>query len=241
VITADWEAHAGLVVAGTGVAGLTAGLHAHRLGLDVMLIAKGDLEDGNTRLAQGGIAVVLPGDPGPEDSVRRHAEDTLSAGAGLCEPGATASILAGGATALGRMRARGAVFDVADGGLLAKAMEGGHTVRRILRAGGDATGAEVERALVHATREAGLTCLENHVITDVLLAAGGAVAGVAVLGPDGRRGFVRAASVLLATGGIGQLYHMTSNSEVATGDGVALALRAGAAVADMEFVKRGKQ
>jgi len=237
VITADWEAHAGLVVAGTGVAGLTAGLHAHRLGLDVMLIAKGDLEDGNTRLAQGGIAVVLPGDPGPEDSVRRHAEDTLSAGAGLCEPGATASILAGGATALGRMRARGAVFDVADGGLLAKAMEGGHTVRRILRAGGDATGAEVERALVHATREAGLTCLENHVITDVLLAAGGAVAGVAVLGPDGRRGFVRAASVLLATGGIGQLYHMTSNSEVATGDGVALALRAGAAVADMEFVQ----
>jgi len=241
-MTPDWEARADLVVAGSGAAGLTAALTAREAGLRVVVVTKSALIDGNTRWAQGGIAVVLPGED-RHDSPERHTADTIAAGAGLCDEGAVASILAGGPAAVARLRRRGAVFDREPGGAaLARGREGGHSAFRVLHAGGDATGAEVERALADAVRRARIPVLERHLAAEVLLAADGAAAGLLVLGDGsggaaGRAGLVLAPAVLLATGGLGQLYQVTSNPDVATADGLALALRAGAALADAEFVQ----
>jgi L-aspartate oxidase len=240
---AEWEASADLVVAGSGVAGLTAALSAREAGLRVIVVTKSGLSDGNTRWAQGGIAVVLPGEHERGDSPERHIADSLTAGAGLCDAEAVTSILAGGPAAVARLRRRGAVFDRAAGSrALARGREGGHSAFRVLHAGGDATGAEVERALADAVRRARIPVLEQHLAAEVLLTNAGAAAGLLVLaaGGDGvadRPGLLRAPAVLLATGGLGQLYQVTSNPAVATADGLALALRAGAAVADVEFVQ----
>lgn len=233
----DSDAVADLVVVGTGVAGLTAALRATELGLRVVVVTKATVEDGNTRWAQGGVAVVLP-DTG--DSVEAHVADTLSAGAGLCDEIATRRILTAGSAAVAALRRRGAVFDGAAGtGGLERTREGGHRAFRVIHAGGDATGAEIERALSGAARDGRLPLLERRPVTDVLLDETGRVAGVALLGAGGWGGpsVVRAPAVLLATGGLGQLYAVTSNPEVATGDGLALALRAGALATDLEFVQ----
>ncbi|MGK3207467.1 L-aspartate oxidase [Amycolatopsis sp. MEPSY49] len=235
--TPVWEARADLVVVGSGVAGLTAALRAQALGLHVLVITKAAVEDGNTRWAQGGVAVVLEDEHDLDDSVAKHAEDTFTAGAGLVDEVAARSILDGGPAAVARLRADGAKFDAAEGGLLARAREGGHSAFRVIHAGGDATGAEVERALVAQAGQARVPVLEHHIAVDALRTPGGRVAGVTVLDRNGVPGVVRASAVLLASGGIGQLYQATSNPEMATGDGIALALRAGAAVADIEFVQ----
>ena len=227
-----WEAEAELVVVGTGVAGLTAAVEAARLGVRVAVVTKDTADAGSTRWAQGGVAVVVGDVPG--DSVAAHADDTVAAGAGLCDEAAVAAILRDGPAAVARLRARGAVFD-ADGGRLARTREGGHSAFRVIHAGGDATGAEIERALVHAA--AGLPLLTGHVAVDVLRDGRGHVAGLAVLDAAGRPGVLRARAVLVATGGYGQLYASTTNPETTTGDGVALALRAGATAADLEFVQ----
>ena len=161
----------------------------------------------------------------------------LTAGAGLCDPAAVASILTGGPAAVARLRARGAVFDATPTGALERTREGGHSAFRVVRAGGDATGAEVERALVAAARGAGLPLLTGHVAVDALRTADGTVAGVTVLDDAGRPGMLHAPAVLLATGGYGQLFASTTNPATSTGDGVALALRAGATAADLEFVQ----
>ena len=173
----------------------------------------------------------------PGDSVDAHVADTLTAGAGLCDPAAVASILTDGPAAVARLRARGAVFDATPTGALERTREGGHSAFRVVRAGGDATGAEVERALVAAARGAGLPLLTGHVAVDALRAADGTVAGVTVLDDAGRPGVLHAPAVLLATGGYGQLFASTTNPATSTGDGVALALRAGATAADLEFVQ----
>ncbi|WP_410588417.1 L-aspartate oxidase [Amycolatopsis sp. lyj-23] len=235
--TPVWEARADLVVIGSGVAGLTAALRAQALGLHVLVITKGAVADGNTRWAQGGVAVVLADQHDLDDSVAKHAEDTFTAGAGLCDEVAARSILDGGPAAVARLRAGGAQFDGAGNGLLARAREGGHSAFRVIHAGGDATGAEVERALVAQAGRAGVPVLEHHIAVDALLTPGGRVAGVTVLDRHGVPGVVRASAVVVASGGLGQLYQATSNPELATGDGLALALRAGAAVADIEFVQ----
>ncbi len=232
-----WEARADLLVVGTGVAGLTAALRAHSLGLRVLVVTKAAAEDGNTRWAQGGVAVVLPGEHDEGDSVERHVADTLVAGAGLCDEAAVRAIIADGPAAVARLRELGAVFDPAPGGRLARTREGGHTAFRVVHAGGDATGAEVERALLAATRDGRVPVLENHVAVQAVRTAAGAVAGLTVLDASGVPGMLTAPAVLLASGGLGQLYQATSNPEVATGDGLALALRAGAPVADVEFVQ----
>ncbi|MET9020458.1 L-aspartate oxidase [Actinopolymorpha sp. NPDC004070] len=242
-MSSRWEAAADLVVVGTGVAGLSAALEATRAGLRVVVVTKAEADAGNTRWAQGGVAVVLPGQHEAGDSVRKHVDDTLVAGAGLCDPAAVATILADGPDAVNRLRADGAVFDPAGDdqpgrrGLLALAREGGHTAFRVVHAGGDATGSEVERALLAGVRNQRLTLLERHVAARILRTEGGAVAGLLVLADDGVTGILRAPAVLLATGGLGQLYETTTNPDVATADGIALALRAGAAVADLEFVQ----
>ncbi|PZS15513.1 MAG: L-aspartate oxidase [Pseudonocardiales bacterium] len=232
-----WEVTADLAVVGTGVAGLTAALRAVELGLRVVAVAKTTVEDGNTRWAQGGIAVVLPGQRlSPSgDSVDAHVADTLSAGAGLCDEAATRTILAAGPSAVNALRAHGAVFD---GGWadVQRTREGGHRAYRVIHAGGDATGAEIERALAGSARGRQMALLEGQSVTEVLRDDTGRVAGLALLDEHGG-GVLRARAVLLATGGLGQLYAASTNADVATGDGVALALRAGALTADLEFVQ----
>ncbi|WP_219419052.1 L-aspartate oxidase [Pseudonocardia nigra] len=230
-----WEAEADLVVVGSGVAGLTAALDAAEAGLRVVVVTKDAADAGSTRWAQGGVAVVVGDVPG--DSVEAHVADTLAAGGGLSDAGAVAEIIAEGPAAVARLRARGADFDPGPGGRLARTREGGHSAFRVVHAGGDATGAEIERALVTATTDRRLPLLTGHVAVDALRDERGAVSGLAVLDDAGRPGVLRAPAVLLATGGYGQLYASTTNPETATGDGIALALRAGATAADLEFVQ----
>lgn len=230
-----WEAGADVVVVGSGVAGLAAALEAGRLGLRVLVVTKAGAEDGNTRWAQGGVAVVLGDVPG--DGLAAHVADTLAAGGGLCETAAVWSVLGDGPAAVAALRARGAVFDTTGDGAPARTREGGHTAFRVVHAGGDATGAEVSRALLAAARGAAVSMLTGHIAVDALRTAAGAVAGLLVLDDGGRPGVLWAPAVVLATGGLGQLYAVTTNPEVATGDGLALALRAGATAVDLEFVQ----
>jgi len=179
--SARWEASADLVVVGSGVAGLTAALDAAELGLRVVVITKDAPGAGCTALAQGGVAVVMGDVPG--DSVDAHIGDTLTAGGGVNDQAAVASIIAAGPAAVARLRARGAVFDLAPGlgGSLARTREGGHRALRVIHAGCDGTGAELERALLAATADRGLALLTGHVAVDALRDATGAVVGLAVL------------------------------------------------------------
>ena len=224
----DWQQRADVVVIGTGVAGLAAGLAAHRQGARTVMLSKAD--DTATFYAQGGIAVVLPF---TDDTVDSHVADTLAAGAGLCDPEAVRSIVADGYQAVADLIADGARFDESAPGQWALTREGGHSRRRIMHAGGDATGAEVQRALDHAA--ATLDVRRNHVALQVLH-DGSAVTGVLVRNPDGI-GVIHAPSVIVATGGLGHLYSATTNPEGSTGDGIALALWAGVGVTDLEFIQ----
>ncbi|MGH3449148.1 MAG: L-aspartate oxidase [Haloechinothrix sp.] len=234
-----WEASAELIVVGTGVAGLTAALRARELGLRTLVVTKAEISDSNTRWAQGGVAVVLPDERDDGDSLDRHVADTLSAGGGLCDADAVRSIVHGGPDAVARLRARGAMFDPspARDGSLARTREGGHSAFRVIHAGGDATGAEVQRALAVGAGRHRVPVLEGHIAVDALRTPFGGIGGLLVLDPEGAPGVLRAPAVLLATGGLGQLYQATSNPGIATGDGLALALRAGAVAADLEFVQ----
>ncbi|BBY42739.1 L-aspartate oxidase [Mycolicibacterium celeriflavum] len=190
--------------------------------------------DTATFYAQGGIAVVLPDTLREDgDSIEAHVADTLAAGAGLCDPDAVRSIVADGYRAVLDLVADGASFDEAAPGSWALTREGGHSRRRIIHAGGDATGAEVQRALNIAA--ATLDIRHNHVAVEILHEAG-AVTGVLVLNEDGL-GVVHAPSVILATGGLGHLYSATTNPDGSTGDGVALAMWAGLPVSDIEFIQ----
>lgn len=227
-----WQQRADVVVIGTGVAGLVSALAAHRRGRKVMVLSK--TGDTATFYAQGGIAVVLPDalrDDG--DSIDAHVADTLAAGAGLCDPDAVRSIVADGYRAVVELVDDGARFDESAPGSWSLTREGGHSRRRIIHAGGDATGAEVQRALDGAA--ARLDIRHNHVAVELLHEAG-AVTGVSVLNEDGL-GVVHAPSVILATGGLGHLYTATTNPDGSTGDGVALAIWAGLPVSDLEFVQ----
>ncbi|ULE32657.1 L-aspartate oxidase [Mycobacterium sp. IDR2000157661] len=223
-----WQQRADVVVIGTGVAGLVAALAAHRRGRKVMVLSK--TGDTATFYAQGGIAVVLPH---TDDSVDAHVADTLAAGAGLCDPDAVRSIVADGYRAVVELVDDGARFDESAPGSWSLTREGGHSRRRIIHAGGDATGAEVQRALNGAAAE--LDIRHNHAAIELLHDAG-VVTGVLVLNEDGL-GVVHAPSVILATGGLGHLYAATTNPEGSTGDGVALATWAGVQVSELEFIQ----
>ena len=224
----DWQQRADVVVIGTGVAGLAAALAAHRQGARTVLLSKA--AETATFHAQGGIAVVLPR---TDDSIEAHVLDTVTAGAGLCDPEAVQSIVAAGYQAVSDLVADGARFDEAAPGQWALTREGGHSMRRIIHAGGDATGAEVQRALDHAA--ASLDIRREHTALEVLHDRSG-VTGVLVRNPEGV-GIVHAPSVILATGGLGHLYRATTNPEGSTGDGIALALWAGVEVTDIEFIQ----
>ena len=239
-----WTASADVVVVGSGIAGLTAALRCRQTlreqGYDeakVLLVTKALLDAGSTRWAQGGIAAALSDDDSPD----AHYADTITAGAGLCDPSAVRVLVDEGPAQVRALAALGAHFDRAQDGTLELTREGGHLRRRIVHAGGDATGLEVERALIAAVHEAGLEAIEHALVLDLMTDAGGHACGVTlhVLGEGTRDGVgaVVARAVVLATGGMGQVYASTTNPGVSTGDGVALALRAGAAVADLEFVQ----
>ncbi len=224
-----------LLVLGSGVAGLSAAVRAAvaEPGLRVGVLTKAELAQSATRWAQGGVAAVLGGD---EDSTDLHLADTLAAGAGLCDVDAVRVLVDEGPGRVNELIALGAVFDRDHKGALQLAREGGHSVARVVHAGGAATGAEIERALVDAVRETAAAVLERWFALD-LLVEGGRCRGVAALDEHGRHREVRATHVLLATGGAGQLYSVTTNPLEATGDGLAMALRAGVAVADVEFMQ----
>lgn len=232
-----WSIDADVVVVGSGVAGLTAALRCEAAGLTTVVVTKARLDDGSTRWAQGGVAAAL----GEGDTPEQHLDDTLVAGAGLCDEEAVRILVTEGPDAVRRLIATGAHFDESGEGGLALTREGGHHRSRIAHAGGDATGAEISRALVEAVRARGLRTIENALVLDLLTDADGRTAGVTlhVMG-EGRHdgvGAVHAPAVVLATGGMGQVFSATTNPAVSTGDGVALALRAGAEVSDLEFVQ----
>jgi L-aspartate oxidase len=224
-----------VLVVGSGVAGLSAAvrLAARSAALRVGVLTKGELSQSATRWAQGGVAAVLGGD---EDSTDLHLADTLKAGAGLCDVDAVRVLVDEGPARVQELIALGAAFDREASGDLSLSREGGHSVARVVHAGGAATGAEVERALVEATRATAGAVLERWFALD-LIVEGGRCRGVLARSPGGEPLEVRAEHVLLAAGGVGQLFAVTTNPPEATGDGVAMALRAGIPVADVEFVQ----
>ena len=219
-----------ILVIGSGIAGLIAALELSRKHA-VTLVTKARLAESNTRYAQGGIAAAMFDD----DSVAEHIADTMRAGAGLSQLPAVEVLCAEGPERIRSLIALGVAFDRRNGEL-ARGLEAAHSRARVLHAGGDATGLAIENALIAAIRDAGITVLEHTFACDLLLDDNGdRVTGVEVLAEDGQRRSLRADAVVLASGGAGQLYPYTTNPSVATGDGVAMALRAGAQLADVEF------
>ncbi|WP_422772177.1 L-aspartate oxidase [Plantactinospora sp. WMMC1484] len=239
-----WVETTDVIVVGSGIAGLTAALHLREAGLHVTVVTKVNIDDGSTRWAQGGIAAVLD----PLDTPAAHATDTELAGVGLCDPAAVRVLVEEGPTRLRELIRVGAEFDRHPDGSLMLGREGGHRADRIVHAGGDATGAEVQRALHAAVRrDPWIRLVEHALVLDLLRApdggsaAPGRACGVTlhVLGEGSEDGVgaILARAVVLATGGMGQVFAATTNPAVSTGDGVALAMRAGAAVTDLEFVQ----
>nr|MCW2727122.1 nadB [Aeromicrobium sp.] len=233
-----------LIVVGSGVAGMTAALDAVALDgsqtYDVTLLTKADLAQSNTRYAQGGVAVVIdamadPGAPRLGDTVESHVADTLVAGAGLSDEETVRILCADGPAAMDTLIARGVPFDRHDGEL-SHGLEAAHAHARILHAGGDATGAAIAYALIDRLRESDVVIREQTTVVDLLLDPSPSsgprrCVGVRLLGGEE----LRADAVILATGGAGQLFPCTTNPEVATADGLGMALRAGAVAADLEF------
>jgi L-aspartate oxidase len=231
-----WTAQADVIVVGSGIAGLTTALRLRQRVDRVLLVTKTVLSEGSTLWAQGGIAAALD----PADSPEEHLHDTLVAGVGVCDVDAVRVLVTEGPGRVRELVALGA-----EDGEITLTREGGHHRDRIAHAGGDATGREISRALIAALRQVqddpGIEVVEHALVVDLLLDSSGRACGVTlhVIG-EGQRdgvGAARARAVVLATGGLGQVYAATTNPSVATGDGLAAALRAGAEVADVEFVQ----
>ncbi|MFZ2964703.1 MAG: L-aspartate oxidase [Rhodoglobus sp.] len=223
-----------VVVVGTGIAGLVTAYRASERH-EVILVTKSELAESNTRYAQGGIAAVMF----PDDSVASHVADTVRAGAGLCDRRAVEVLCGEGPARVRELVALGVEFDrVASGahrGELARGHEAAHSARRVIHAGGDATGLAIESALLRAVRALAVEVHEHSFMRD-LVVDDGRVVGVEVLDAEVSR-VIAADAVVIASGGAGQLYRHTTNPAVTTGDGVAAAWRAGAELADVEFMQ----
>ena len=220
-----------VLVVGGGIAGLWTAVKAADAGHTVELVTKTELADGNTRHAQGGIAAALF----PDDSAERHFHDTIAAGAGRSDPEAVRVLCDEGPARVRDLIRFGVGFDRDESGL-ERGLEAAHSRARVLHAGGDATGAAIEAALVATVRRRAVALHEQTMLADLVVERG-EVVGVRLLEASGALVERRADAVVLATGGSGCLYRHTTNPNVATGDGVAAAWRAGAAVADLEFVQ----
>ncbi|HKE01010.1 MAG TPA: FAD-dependent oxidoreductase, partial [Planctomycetota bacterium] len=222
-----------VLVVGSGVAGLTAALEAAR-GRDVLVIAKGSILETNTACAQGGIAAVL----GADDSVASHRDDTLSVGQGLCEADVVETVTSRGPEAVRRLVSLGAHFDRLPDGTFDLSREGGHSRPRVVHAQGDLTGPTIESALAARVRShPRIGVFEHTFVIDLITDDAGACVGALAWRRDSGLLVLGAPRTILATGGAGQLYRETTNPEIATADGVAMAFRAGAAVRDAEFVQ----
>ena len=220
-----------LLVVGGGIAGLWAAVKAADAGFEVELVTKTELAETNTRYAQGGIAAALF----PDDSADRHFADTLEAGAGLADPAAVRVLCDEGPSRVRDLIRFGVEFDRGESGL-ERGLEAAHSRPRILHAGGDATGAAIESALVATVRRRAVHIAERSMLVDLIVDAG-TVVGARLLDDHGAITEHRADAVVLATGGSGCLYRHTTNPAVATGDGVAAAWRGGARLADLEFTQ----
>jgi L-aspartate oxidase len=221
-----------VVVVGGGVAGASAALAAARAGAEVAVLTKSGLERSNTQWAKGGIAAVM----GSADSFADHRADTLAVGCELSEVDVVDTVVRGGPAAIQRLLDLGTAFDRDGSGAIELGREGGHSHARILHAGGDATGFEIQRALARGLEEhERIATFPNTFSIDLLRCRDGAVRGVLAETERGDRVGFTAGEVVLATGGAGQIYRETTNPVIATGDGVAMGLRAGAHVRDMEF------
>jgi L-aspartate oxidase len=219
-------------VVGSGVAGLRAAIELSEAG-SVLVLAKSDLSDSATAWAQGGIAVALS----DEDEIGLHEQDTIKAGDGLCRPEAVALLVEEGPKYITELIEWGTEFDRA-GTKLAFTREAAHSRSRVLHAHGDSTGREISRALLARAHSITHLHLRAHAFTTQLIVESGYVVGLRFIDEmDGSVHEVRSEAVLLATGGLGQIYRETTNPDVATGDGMAIAYEAGATLSDMEFVQ----
>ena len=228
-----------VTVVGSGIAGLFVALRCARVGHSVALVTKLSLSDSSTNRAQGGIAGVL--DSADSAALESHVQDTLVAGGGLGDEEIVRMVVSEAGARIRDLISEGVEFDRGDGGVYSLAMEGGHRSRRILHAK-DATGVEIERALVAACKaEEGVTIHEGCMAVDLVLedreAAKRKVVGIWCLPEKGQMFTLPSRKIVLASGGAGQLWRQTTNPRVATGDGIAMAVRAGAAVKDLEFVQ----
>ncbi len=222
-----------VLVLGSGVAGLSVAIRGARAGLAVTVLTKGELASSATRYAQGGVAAALEEDV---DSPALHLSDTISAGAGLCDVDAARILVTEGPDRVRDLIGLGAEFDRGVDQDLAYGREGGHSVARIVHAGGDATGAEIERALVDAVRHTASTVHERWFALELRIVDGACV-GVRAVDPGGKTHDLTARHTVLATGGAGQCFAVTTNPSLSTGDGVAMARQAGVAIADVEFMQ----
>ena len=219
------------LIVGSGIAGLRAVAELSPAG-DVLILTKAEPDEGNTGHAQGGIAAAV----GPGDSPDLHAADTLAAGDGLCDERAVRALVEDGPRFVRELMDWGARFDREPDGQPALAIEGAHSVRRVLHAR-DATGREIGRVLYERMSAMTRVRIHSHARVVDLLIEQDRCTGVRYLTDDGTIGIARAKAVLLATGGAGHVYRDTTNPMVATGDGIAMAYRAGGRVADLEFVQ----
>src|ERR671922_1986548 len=221
------------LIVGSGIAGLWTAWRLASEGQPAVVVTKETLADSASAWAQGGIAVAL----GPGDSPSQHAADTLAASDGLADPEAVRILTSEGPGRIYELLALGARFDRGPDGRLRFGLEAAHTRPRIIHAGGDRTGAALIGCLAQVVRSHPLVELMEHTEVTSLLLAGGRAAGVAVLTGGGEARVIPASAVVLATGGVGQLYAITTNPKVATADGWALAHRAGAQLRDLEFLQ----
>ncbi|NOU98301.1 L-aspartate oxidase [Paenibacillus sp. LMG 31456] len=225
------QVHIEVMVIGAGIAGLFTAIKASEK-YKVLMVTKKSLLDSNTRYAQGGIAAVIS----DEDSPAYHRQDTLIAGAGLCSPSAVDVLVHEGPEGVKDLIHMGTQFDL-ENGEFALTKEGAHSQRRILHAHGDATGAEIVRALSEKTKQdPNIEIWDDHFVID-LITEDGECLGALVQKQDGQKVFVKANATILCTGGAGQLYRYTTNPDIATGDGIAIAYRAGALIQDVEFIQ----